>query len=145
MDPLVVPSTVIAPEQFETVRYPDDEITLRNVAGSIQVVEYASADREGPPGHRHPWHEIEYVIEGEVEFAIDGGAWQRVGPGGLQMLAAGSAHSVRVPTGTARLLMVTVGAPYDGFARAMAELFARDGYAIEELLATAGEFGVTLG
>ncbi len=145
MDPLSVPSNVVTPDQFEIVRYPDDEILLRNVEGSIQVVEYTSSDRGGPPAHRHPWHEVEYVIDGEAEFQIDGGPWQRVGPGGLQMLAAGSAHSVRVPEGTARLLMVTVGAPYDGFARAMASLFKRDDYAVEELLATAAKFGVTLG
>ncbi len=127
------------------VRYPDDEILLRNVTGSIQVVEFSSSDREGPPAHRHPWHEVEYVIEGEVEFQVDGTSWQRVGVGGVQMLAAGSSHSVRIPVGVARLLMVTVGAPFDGFARDMAALFTRSDYTVEELVAAAAAHGVALG
>jgi quercetin dioxygenase-like cupin family protein len=142
---LSVPSRVVLPQDYESVRYPDDEILLRNVEGSIQVVEYASTDREGPPAHRHPWHEVEYVIEGAVEFLVGDGPWTAVGPGGVQMLAAGVPHSVRVPGGTARLLMVTVGAPYDGFARAMAEVFARDSYSLPDVVAAAGEHGVGLG
>lgn len=142
---LTVPSRVIPPDQHEVVRYPDDEILLRSVEGGIQVVEFSSTDREGPPAHRHPWHEIEYVIEGTVEFRIDDSPWIAVGAGGVQMLSAGSAHSVRIPASSARLLMVTVGAPYDGFAREMAALFAREGYAMSEVLTAAGKYGVSLG
>lgn len=50
------------------------------------------------------------VIEGEVEFYLHG-EWIRGGPGTVQMLPAGVAHSVRVPEGSARLLYVTIGAP----------------------------------
>jgi len=56
-------------DQFETVYYPDDEIILRVTrGGNVQVIEYISTDREGPPPHSHPWHEVEFVIDGEVEF-----------------------------------------------------------------------------
>jgi hypothetical protein len=40
--------------------------------------------------------------------------------------------------------MVTVGAPYDGFARAVSALLQRDGYSASDLVETAGRFGVTL-
>ena len=114
---------------FEQLRLWGDDVLLRVVdAGDVQVVEYRSQDREGPPVHVHPWDEIEYVIEGEVEFLVNG-SWVRGGPGTVQMLPAGAAHSVRVPAGTARVLMVTAGAPYDGFARDSATLAgAGDGY-----------------
>jgi quercetin dioxygenase-like cupin family protein len=91
----------------------------------VQVIEYSSTDREGPPPHFHPWHEVEFVIEGEVEFYVNG-EWTRGGPGTVQMLPAGASHSVRVPAGTARLLYVTIGAPYDGMARAFCPLCNRE-------------------
>jgi quercetin dioxygenase-like cupin family protein len=142
--PLRVPSQVVDGRRFETVTYPDDDIRLRVTQGDIQVLDFTSTDREGPPPHRHPWHEVEFVIDGTVEFTIDGGPWTRCGAGSVQMLQAGSAHSVRVPEGSARLLMVTVGAPYDGFARAVSALLQRDGYSAADLVETAARFGVTL-
>lgn len=66
-------AAVVDGSRFETVRYPDDEILLRvKDGGNVQVVEYHSADRDGPPAHYHPWYEIEFVIEGEVEFYQQG-------------------------------------------------------------------------
>jgi quercetin dioxygenase-like cupin family protein len=117
-------TAVVDGSDFETISYPSDEIWLRAVVhGDVQVTEYRSEDREGPPPHTHEWHEIEYVIEGEVDFFTNG-AWTTAGPGSVQLLAAGDAHSVRVPSGVARLLMVTIGAPYDGFARDIASFQA---------------------
>ncbi|HJV08248.1 MAG TPA: cupin domain-containing protein [Acidimicrobiales bacterium] len=114
---------------YEQLRLWGDDVLLRVVdAGDVQVVEFRSEDRDGPPAHVHPLDEIEYVIEGEVEFLVDG-TWTRGGPGTVQLLPAGAAHSVRVPAGAARVLMVTVGAPYDGFARDSAALAgAGEGY-----------------
>lgn len=64
MDPGVVPG-----DRCETVRFPDDEIILRvTQGGNVQVIEYISMDREGPPPHSHAWDELEFVIEGDVEF-----------------------------------------------------------------------------
>ena len=139
---LDVPTLVVDGGDFEQVSYPADDILLRVTRGDIQVVEFSSEDRDGPPAHLHPWHEVEYVIEGTAEFLV-GGAWTAVGPGGVQMLAAGEPHSVRVPAGRARLLMVTVGPPYDGFARAMADLFAGE-YSLDDVVRAAGEHGVRL-
>jgi quercetin dioxygenase-like cupin family protein len=61
------------------------------------------------------------AIDGTVEFLVDG-EWQVAHAGAVQVLPAGAPHSVGVPTGTARVLMVTIGAPYDGFARELASL-----------------------
>jgi quercetin dioxygenase-like cupin family protein len=130
--------------QYETVRYPADEILLRvTSAGNVQVAEYISTDREGPPPHSHLWYEIEYVIEGEVEFYLNG-EWIRGGPGAVQMLPAGVAHAVRVPNGSARLLYVTIGAPYDGFAREMSALYAEGKASLENIVAVAHQHGLRL-
>lgn len=129
---------------FEAVRYPGDEILLRvTEGGNVQVVEYFSTDRGGPPAHYHPWHEVEVVIEGEVEFYLHG-QWMRGGPGTVQMLPAGVAHSVRVPEGSARLLYVTIGPPYDGMARELAALYASGQDDSASIVSIANRHGVHL-
>lgn len=131
-------------DQFETVHYPDDEIRLRiTQGGNVQVIEYISADREGPPAHSHRWHEVEFVIEGEVEFYVNG-QWTRGGPGTVQMLPAGAAHSVRVPQGTARILYLTIGPPYDGLARELSALYATGQADLPSILAIASRHGLQL-
>lgn len=135
---------VVASEGSEVVRTPTDVIRLRLVTGgNVQVVEYESEDRHGPPPHRHAWDEIEYVLEGNVEFWLDG-TWIPAGPGAVQSLPAGAAHSVRVPAGRARLLMVTIGPPYDGFAREMAALATGPAPSLADLVAAAHRHGVIL-
>ena len=135
---------VVDGSQFETIRYPGDEILLRVTGGgNVQVIEYHSTDRDGPPAHYHPWHEIEFVIEGEVEF-YQQGVWTRGGPGTVQMLPAGVAHSVRVPQGKAKLLYVTIGAPYDGMARDLAALYASGQVDLAGVVAIANRHGVRL-
>ena len=53
-------------------------------------------------------------------------------------------HAIRIPEGEARLIQVSIGPPYDGFARAMAALFS-EGASLESIAAAAAEHGVTLG
>jgi quercetin dioxygenase-like cupin family protein len=137
-------AVIIDGQQFETVHYPDDEIRLRVTdSGNVQVIEYLSTDRQGPPAHDHPWHELEYVIEGNVEFYLRGN-WIAGGPGTVQMLPAGEAHSVRVPEGTARLLMITIGAPFAGMSRELAALYGSGAADRESIIAVANCHGVRL-
>lgn len=60
------------------------------------------------------------------------------------MLPAGVAHSVRVPEGSARLLYVTIGAPYDGFARELAALYASGQVDLASVVAIANRHGERL-
>ncbi|MGE3287616.1 MAG: hypothetical protein AB7J32_16175 [Pseudonocardia sp.] len=62
----------------------------------------------------------------------------------MQLLPAGEPHSVRVPHGRARLVMVTIGAPYDASARDMARLFAATA-SPAEVAEVACRHGVRLG
>ncbi len=85
----------------EVVRYPADQIFLRGIGqGNVQVMEYVSTDREGPPVHTHEWDEIEIVIDGEAEFRV-GNEVTTGGRGTVQFLPAGVPHAVRVPLGEA--------------------------------------------
>ena len=144
MTDLNVAADVIDGESFETVRYPDDEIRLRAVgSGAIEVIEYISTDREGPPAHSHPWDEVEYVIECEAEFLVNG-RWTRGGPGTVQLLPAGSPHSVRVPEGTTRILMITIGSPFAPFARELSALYASSDASLERVVGVARRHGLRL-
>lgn len=71
-------------------------------------------------------------------------AWGHGGSGTVQLLPARIAHCIRVPTGRARLIQVSIGAPYDGFAREMARLMTT-GASLGQIAAAAGRYGVHAG
>ena len=115
-------AALVRADEAEVLRSPTDLIRLLVTdQGNLQVADITSTDRIGPPVHTQEWHEIEYVIDGEVEFWLDG-SWHRLGPGGVQVLPAGVPHTVRVPEGEARILLVTIGAAFDAFIRDMVAL-----------------------
>jgi len=144
MTGLHIDTVVLPGSAAERVEYPADTIWLRAVGhGDIQVADYTSSDREGPPAHRHPWDEVQIVVDGSVEFLING-TWQGGGSGTVQLLPRGAAHSVRIPAGTARIIQVSIGPPYDGFAKDMARLFS-EGASLTEIVAAANAHGVELG
>jgi len=136
---------VLLGHDAEVVKYPADEIFLRAVGhGDVQVADYRSEDREGPPAHSHPWDEVQIVVEGEAEFRIADADWVRGGSGTVQLLPQGVPHCIRVPEGVARIIQVSIGAPYDAFAREMAIAF-RDGAPLDQIVEAAARHGVRLG
>ena len=144
MADLNLEAVVLTGDQAELVRYPTDEIWLRAAGhGDVQVADYRSEDREGPPAHSHPWDEAQIVVDGEAEFRIGDGDWVRGGSGTVQLLPRGVPHAIRIPSGSARLIQVSIGPPYDGFARDMARLFAA-GAPLDEVVAAADHHGVRL-
>lgn len=50
------------------------------------------------PDHSHPGEEIVYVIEGVLEYRIDGGSAVRLGPGEVLFIPAGAIHSAKNPS-----------------------------------------------
>ncbi|HYF45038.1 MAG TPA: cupin domain-containing protein [Acidimicrobiales bacterium] len=113
---------VVRTDEAEVLQSPTDLVKLLFTdGGDVQVAEITSTDRVGPPVHTQEWHEVQYVVSGEVEFWLDGG-WHALGPGGVQVLPAGTPHTVRVPEGEAKILFVSMGAPYDAFIREMVAL-----------------------
>ena len=135
---------VLIGDDAEMVRYPTDEIWLRAAGhGDVQVADYSSEDRDGPPAHSHPWDEVQIVVTGEAEFRIGDADWVRGGSGTVQLLPHGVPHAIRIPQGMARLIQVSIGAPYDGFAREMSRLM-NGGAPLEEIAEAANRFGVRL-
>jgi hypothetical protein len=63
------------------------------------------------------------------------------GPGTLISLPRGVPHTLRVPAGTARFLLLTVGAPSLEFLREVGEVYA-GGPTLERLVEVAGRHGV---
>ncbi|MET0490326.1 MAG: cupin domain-containing protein [Acidimicrobiales bacterium] len=122
MDVTMTGAGLVSADEAEVVRNWMDVVRLLVTdRGDVQVADITSTDRVGPPVHTQEWHEVEYVIDGEVEFWLDG-SWHRIGAGGVQVLPAGVPHTVRVPEGEARILLVTMGAPFDAFIREMVAL-----------------------
>ena len=113
---------IVQASEAEVLQSPTDLIRLLVTdGGDVQVADITSTDRVGPPVHTQEWSEVQYVVSGEPEFWLDG-EWHRLGPGDVQVLPAGTPHTVRVPEGEARLLQVTWGAPFDAFIREMVAL-----------------------
>jgi mannose-6-phosphate isomerase-like protein (cupin superfamily) len=106
----------------------------------IAVVEGVSEDREWVPFHSHPWDELTYVLAGEIEFRV-GDAHATGKEGTIVALPRDVPHSLRVPTGTARSLMVTLGAPAIAFLQELGEAYA-EGPTLERLIEIAGRHGV---
>ena len=122
-----------------------DHLTLRvNGEGGecpVAVVEGVSEDRDWAPFHSHPWDELTYVVEGEIEFRV--GDTRALGAAGtIVALPRAVPHSLRVPTGTARYLMITLGAPSVPFLQEVGEAYAA-GPTLERLIEIATRHGVT--
>jgi mannose-6-phosphate isomerase-like protein (cupin superfamily) len=139
-----VKAGVALPGDAELIAYPLTRIRVQAGHGDIQVADYRDADREFPPKHSHPWDEVQIVVDGEVEFVVGDADPVRGGPGTVQFLPSGTAHATRVPEGDARLIQVSMGAPYDSFARDMAAALAEHG-SLERRIQVAASHGVELG
>lgn len=121
-----------------------DDLAIRlATAGDdpVTVIEGLSVDREWLPRHAHPWDELTYVLEGTMEFRV-GEQHATGGPGTLVSLPRGVPHTLRVPEGQARYLMITIGAPSIDFVKEVGQIYA-EGPTLERLLAAAERHGVT--
>lgn len=69
---------------------------------------------EGVDPHSHADHtDTFYVLEGEVEFLVDGG-WRRCGPGTFLSVPPGVEHGFRL-AGSHRIRLLNIHAPRVGF------------------------------
>ena len=80
----------------------------------IEALElFFPADFEGVDPHTHATHtDSFYVLEGEVEFLLDG-EWQRAEPGTFVSVPPNVEHGFR-PAGTA-IRLLNFHTPHDGF------------------------------
>jgi quercetin dioxygenase-like cupin family protein len=81
--------------------------SVDETAGAYTLAEHLITAASNPPLHRHEREEEAwYVLDGEIEFEIDG-ACAVARPGTYALAPRGSVHTWRVLTDTARALVIT--------------------------------------
>jgi quercetin dioxygenase-like cupin family protein len=108
------------------------KLSAEDTGGRFALWEGVLPRGAAPPLHAHPQDETFYVLEGGVVFwavepeATAGDAWVRTharpcGPGDVVFAPAGTPHTFRVDSDTARLLFVSTPAGIEDYIRALAE------------------------
>jgi mannose-6-phosphate isomerase-like protein (cupin superfamily) len=87
--------------------------TMSETAGAYSLTEHLVTAASNPPMHiQTDEDEAFYILEGEVEFEVDGHIVLAT-PGTFAFVARGAAHCFRVLTETARMLVICSGKPAD--------------------------------
>jgi quercetin dioxygenase-like cupin family protein len=77
----------------------------RETGGSWSLFEEEVPLGMGPPAHRHDWDEAYYILDGEVDFQVDGRA-VKSGRGDFNYLPRGTVHGFQGASATpARVLI----------------------------------------
>jgi quercetin dioxygenase-like cupin family protein len=77
-----------------------------DTGGAFEVFEMTGPRDSGPPPHAHPWTESYSVVEGTVDVLI-GDKTIPGGPGCFFQIPAGTFHSYRITSDSAKVLIVT--------------------------------------
>ena len=87
--------------------------SMSETAGAYSLTEHLVTAASNPPMHvQIDEDEAFYILDGEIEFEVDGqGALAT--PGTFAFVARGAAHTFRVLTDTARMLVICSGKPVD--------------------------------
>ena len=81
--------------------------------GAYSLTEHLVTAASNPPMHvQVDEDEAFYILDGEVEFEVDGNVALAT-PGTFAFVARGAAHTFRVLTDTARMLVICSGKPED--------------------------------
>lgn len=123
---------VILPEAAQTLRAFGDEVSIHvggaETGGKFTVFTCTTPPGGGPPPHYHK-NEDEwfFVIEGKVEFLLDG-SWKEVPVGSLVFVPRSAVHTFR-NSGDKPLKLLTQTAPaeFEVFFERCAAEFARSG------------------
>ena len=127
--------------------------SMAETGGAYSLTEHLVTAASNPPMHvQVDEDEAFYVLDGEVEFEVDGEV-VRATPGTFAFVARGSAHAFRVLTETARFLVICSGKPTDNLeeffvamgepatARALPQPKAPD---VDKLLVLTDQMGIEL-
>ncbi len=92
--------------------------TGENTGGQYEIFELRGPRDSGPPSHSHPWDEAYFMLEGEVEVRV-GDRTLTGTPGCFALAPAGTPHSYRIVSPTARFLVFTAKSGAAAFFRSM--------------------------
>jgi mannose-6-phosphate isomerase-like protein (cupin superfamily) len=91
----------------------ETKASMAETAGAYSLTEHLVTAASNPPMHvQVDEDEAFYVLDGEVEFEVDGKVVLATA-GSFAFVARGAAHSFRVLTETARFLVICSGKPTD--------------------------------
>jgi quercetin dioxygenase-like cupin family protein len=93
------------------------KVSGADTEGRLAVMEMTFSRGSSPPLHTHPQDETFYVLEGEVLAWEADQAAVSLGPGGLLCAPAGTPHSFRVESETARMLILSTTSGIEDFVR----------------------------
>jgi quercetin dioxygenase-like cupin family protein len=116
-------------------------LTTAETGGAMSIV-YGEAEAfTGPPTHVHAGEdEIFVVLEGEIEFALDGKRFS-CGPLETAFIPRGRPHSFRTGPHGARAITVLTPGGFEGFFAEMAEGNFRLPQDLASVAAIAGRYG----
>ena len=77
-----------------------------DTGGAFEVFELVGPRDSGPPPHAHPWTESYSVIEGTVDVLMGDKTFSGV-PGCFIQIPAGTFHSYRITSDSAKVIVVT--------------------------------------
>jgi quercetin dioxygenase-like cupin family protein len=86
------------------------------VGGRFDLTEFLFPRHASPPKHTHPQDETFVVLEGELTVEAGDERFE-AGPGGTAVFPAGVAHTFRVDSQTARVLVLSTPAGLEGLYR----------------------------
>jgi quercetin dioxygenase-like cupin family protein len=87
--------------------------SMAETAGAYSLSEHVVTAASNPPMHvQTDEDEAFYVLEGDVEFEVDGEV-RTATPGTFAFVARGAAHTFRVLTPQARMLVICSGKPVE--------------------------------
>jgi len=82
-------------------------LAARNdTGGAFEVFEMIAPRDSGPPPHAHPWSESYSIIEGSVEVRVGDRTFSGQA-GSFFQIPAGTFHSHRITSDSARMIVVT--------------------------------------
>jgi quercetin dioxygenase-like cupin family protein len=109
-----------APEQGERLWFLGTLAIVRvpgeAVDGRFALIEFLLPRHASPPLHTHPQDESYIVLDGQLTVQTDGDRF-RLGAGGVGVVPAGVAHTFRVDSDTARVLVLSTPAGIERFVR----------------------------
>jgi quercetin dioxygenase-like cupin family protein len=86
------------------------------VDGRFALIEFLFPQHTSPPLHTHPQDESYVIIEGDLTIVAGESRFQ-LGPGGAAVVPMGVAHTFRVDSETARVLVLSTPAGLERFVR----------------------------
>lgn len=124
------------------------KLSSEDTHGAYAVVELTMSPQEGPPHHiHHRMEETFYLLEGQMEFVVDGAAISAI-PGSLVRIPPGAVRGYRnVGREAARVLVLFLPGGFEGFLQEVGQPVTRTSVPegghldVETFVTTAAKYG----